>query len=125
MSRPSPAQVERARRLLAYEGAASAAQQEALTASLEAASVDPDAATALQGGRLEKEIEARTGYESRVTILGHVQRGGTPTAYDRVLATRFGVAAIDAVATGHFGNMVALHGPRGFVTSSSAPPARI
>ena len=44
-----------------------------------------------------------------MTILGHVQRGGTPTAYDRVLATRFGVAAIDAVAAGHFGNMVALH----------------
>jgi 6-phosphofructokinase 1 len=58
---------------------------------------------------LEKEIEARTGYETRMTILGHVQRGGTPTAYDRVLATRFGVAAIDAVAAGHFGNMVALH----------------
>jgi 6-phosphofructokinase 1 len=58
---------------------------------------------------LEGEIEARTGYETRMTILGHVQRGGTPTAYDRVLATRFGVAAIDAVAAEHFGNMVALH----------------
>ncbi|MDX6660198.1 MAG: ATP-dependent phosphofructokinase / diphosphate-dependent phosphofructokinase [Solirubrobacteraceae bacterium] len=58
---------------------------------------------------LEQEIEARTGYETRMTILGHVQRGGTPTAYDRVLATRFGVAAIDAVAAEHFGNMVALH----------------
>jgi ATP-dependent phosphofructokinase / diphosphate-dependent phosphofructokinase len=60
---------------------------------------------------LEREIEARTGFESRMTILGHVQRGGTPTAYDRVLATRFGVAAIDAVAAGHFGQMVALQGP--------------
>src|SRR5439155_13603815 len=59
---------------------------------------------------LEREIEERTGFETRMTILGHVQRGGTPTAYDRVLATRFGVAAIDAVAAGHFGNMVALHG---------------
>jgi ATP-dependent phosphofructokinase / diphosphate-dependent phosphofructokinase len=61
---------------------------------------------------LEAEIERRTGYESRVTILGHVQRGGTPTAYDRVLATRFGVAAIDAVAAGRLGQMVALRGAR-------------
>jgi 6-phosphofructokinase 1 len=51
----------------------------------------------------------RTGFETRVTILGHVQRGGTPTAYDRVLATRFGVAAIDAVTAGSFGKMVALN----------------
>jgi len=57
---------------------------------------------------LEREIERRTGFESRMTILGHVQRGGTPTAYDRVLATRFGVAAIDAVSAGRFGCMVAL-----------------
>ena len=55
-----------------------------------------------------EQVEARTGYETRVTILGHVQRGGTPTAYDRVLATRFGVAAIDAVHDGAFGQMVAL-----------------
>ena len=47
-----------------------------------------------------------------MTILGHVQRGGTPTAYDRVLATRFGVAAVDAVADGAFGTMVALRGTR-------------
>ena len=47
------------------------------------------------------EIESRTGFETRVTILGHVQRGGTPTAFDRVLATRFGIAAIDAVHDGH------------------------
>ena len=59
---------------------------------------------------LESQIEERTGYESRMTILGHVQRGGTPTAYDRVLATRFGVAAADAVADGDFGKMVALRG---------------
>lgn len=62
------------------------------------------------GVTLEREIERRTGYETRVTILGHVQRGGTPTAYDRVLATRFGVAAIDAAAGGRFGTMVALRG---------------
>jgi ATP-dependent phosphofructokinase / diphosphate-dependent phosphofructokinase len=60
------------------------------------------------GVTLEREIEARTGYETRVTILGHVQRGGTPVAFDRVLATRFGVAAMDAVAAGRFGTMVSL-----------------
>jgi ATP-dependent phosphofructokinase / diphosphate-dependent phosphofructokinase len=59
---------------------------------------------------LEREIEQRTGFESRVTILGHVQRGGTPVAFDRVLATRFGVAAIDAATAGRFGTMVALRG---------------
>jgi ATP-dependent phosphofructokinase / diphosphate-dependent phosphofructokinase len=62
------------------------------------------------GVLLEGEIEARTGFETRVTILGHVQRGGTPVAFDRVLATRFGVAALDAVAGGRFGVMVALRG---------------
>jgi phosphofructokinase-like protein len=56
------------------------------------------------------EIEKRTGFETRVTVLGHVQRGGTPTAYDRVLATRFGIAAIEAVHDGAFGEMVALAG---------------
>lgn len=60
---------------------------------------------------LEHQIEARTGYETRVTILGHIQRGGTPTAFDRVLATRFGVSAVDAVHAGDFGTMVALRGP--------------
>ena len=55
------------------------------------------------------EIERRTGFETRVTILGHIQRGGTPTAFDRVLATRFGIAAIDAVHDGAYGQMVALH----------------
>jgi 6-phosphofructokinase 1 len=59
---------------------------------------------------LEREIEARTGYETRVTVLGHVQRGGTPVAFDRVLATRFGVAAMEAVAQERFGVMVALRG---------------
>jgi 6-phosphofructokinase 1 len=62
------------------------------------------------GQILEREIEARTGYESRQTVLGHVQRGGTPTAYDRILATRFGLHAIDAVHEGDSGVMVALRG---------------
>ncbi len=62
------------------------------------------------GVTLEAEIERRTGFETRVTILGHVQRGGTPVAYDRILATRFGVAAMDAVARGRFGAMVGLQG---------------
>jgi len=62
------------------------------------------------GNTLAEEIEARTGFETRVTILGHVQRGGTPTAYDRILSTRFGIAAIDAVHDGAFGHMVALRG---------------
>ncbi len=57
---------------------------------------------------LASEIEARTEIETRVTILGHIQRGGTPTAFDRVLATRFGIAAIEAVHDGAFGQMVAL-----------------
>ena len=60
------------------------------------------------GNLLAVEIEKRTGFETRATILGHIQRGGTPTAFDRVLATRFGVAAIDCVHDGHFGQMVAL-----------------
>jgi 6-phosphofructokinase 1 len=62
------------------------------------------------GMTLEREVEKRTGYEARVTILGHVQRGGTPVAYDRVLSTRFGVAAMGAVAGGRFGVMVGLRG---------------
>jgi ATP-dependent phosphofructokinase / diphosphate-dependent phosphofructokinase len=61
------------------------------------------------GQRLEREIEQRTGYETRATVLGHVQRGGTPTAFDRVLATRLGLAAIDAAHTGSWGMMTALH----------------
>ena len=59
---------------------------------------------------LEEEIESRTGKETRATVLGHVQRGGTPTAFDRVLATRFGLHAIDAVDSGHWGMMTALRG---------------
>jgi 6-phosphofructokinase 1 len=60
------------------------------------------------GHRLEKEIEQRTGFETRATVLGHVQRGGTPTAFDRVLATRLGLAAIDAAHEGRWGSMTAL-----------------
>jgi 6-phosphofructokinase 1 len=62
------------------------------------------------GVTLEGEIERRSGFETRVTILGHVQRGGTPVAFDRVLATRFGVAALEAVAGGRFGTMIGLRG---------------
>src|SRR5580698_9415890 len=62
------------------------------------------------GQMLADEIEQRTGKEARCTVLGHIQRGGTPTAFDRVLATRFGVHAIRAVADGAFGTMVALRG---------------
>jgi 6-phosphofructokinase 1 len=62
------------------------------------------------GYAIGAELERRTGFETRVTVLGHLQRGGTPTAYDRVLATRFGVRAIEAVDEGRFGTMVALRG---------------
>ncbi|MFC9623856.1 6-phosphofructokinase [Streptomyces sp. NPDC056930] len=62
------------------------------------------------GEWLAKEIESRTGKEARTTVLGHVQRGGTPSAFDRWLATRFGLHAIDAVRDGDFGTMVALKG---------------
>jgi phosphofructokinase-like protein len=64
------------------------------------------------GQRLEREIEDRTGYETRATVLGHVQRGGVPTAFDRVLATRLGVAAIDAATERRWGTMPALLGSR-------------
>jgi ATP-dependent phosphofructokinase / diphosphate-dependent phosphofructokinase len=62
------------------------------------------------GARLAREIEERTGYETRVTVLGHVQRGGSPTPRDRVLATRYGLKAADLVEEGRFGRMAALHG---------------
>jgi ATP-dependent phosphofructokinase / diphosphate-dependent phosphofructokinase len=62
------------------------------------------------GEALAHDIEERTGYETRVTVLGHVQRGGTPTARDRVLATRYGLKAADLVLDGRFGQMAALHG---------------
>jgi 6-phosphofructokinase 1 len=62
------------------------------------------------GEQLAHEIESRTGFETRVTVLGHVQRGGSPTARDRVLATRYGLKAADLVHEGRFGRMAALHG---------------
>jgi phosphofructokinase-like protein len=62
------------------------------------------------GDRVAGEVEARTGKEARCTVLGHIQRGGTPTAFDRVLATRFGLHAIDAINDGDYGKMVALRG---------------
>jgi len=62
------------------------------------------------GDELAREIEERTGYETRVTVLGHVQRGGTPTPHDRVLATRFGLKAADLVEQEQWGTMAALRG---------------
>ena len=62
------------------------------------------------GAALAREIEQRTGYETRVTVLGHVQRGGSPTPRDRVLATRYGLKAADLVEQRKFGRMAALHG---------------
>ena len=62
------------------------------------------------GDILAEQIEKRTGFETRVTVLGHIQRGGSPTAFDRVLGTRFGVKAIELVKAGKFGRMVALSG---------------
>jgi ATP-dependent phosphofructokinase / diphosphate-dependent phosphofructokinase len=80
--------------------------------TLAVASGDVDAFGHVQlggiGQVLANELKERTGFDTRVTILGHVQRGGTPTAFDRVLATRFGIAAIEAVHDGAFGTMVAL-----------------
>jgi 6-phosphofructokinase 1 len=62
------------------------------------------------GNVLGREIRRRTGFDTRVTVLGHLQRGGSPSAFDRVLATRFGIAAIDLVKEDQFGKMVALRG---------------
>jgi 6-phosphofructokinase 1 len=62
------------------------------------------------GSSLASEIEKRTGFETRSVVLGHIQRGGSPTAFDRVLATRYGLGAIDMVHRGEFGQMAALRG---------------
>ena len=64
------------------------------------------------GAVLAAELEKRTGFEARVTVLGHVQRGGTPTSTDRILATRYGAKAYDLVKAGQFGRMAALQGDR-------------
>ena len=85
------------------------------------------------GDRLANEIEERTGAEARAVVLGHIQRGGTPTAFDRWLATRFGLHAIDAVADGDFGTMVALRGAniervkldRGHRRAQAGQPGRV
>jgi 6-phosphofructokinase 1 len=61
------------------------------------------------GARISAGLAERTGYETRLTVLGHVQRGGPPTASDRLLATSFGVAALDAARDGQFGTMVSVH----------------
>jgi ATP-dependent phosphofructokinase / diphosphate-dependent phosphofructokinase len=62
------------------------------------------------GNAIAKEIENRTGFETRAVVLGHIQRGGSPSAYDRMLATRYGLGAIDMVHTAEFGKMAALRG---------------
>ncbi len=62
------------------------------------------------GNNLAAEIETRTGFETRAVVLGHIQRGGSPTAFDRMLATRYGIGAIDLVHEGKFGHMVSLKG---------------
>ncbi|OGW91867.1 MAG: hypothetical protein A3D28_03750 [Omnitrophica bacterium RIFCSPHIGHO2_02_FULL_63_14] len=64
------------------------------------------------GQRLAELVESKTGFETRVTVLGHIQRGGSPTAFDRVLGTRFGVKAVELVLAGQFGHMVSLQGTR-------------
>jgi phosphofructokinase-like protein len=77
------------------------------------------------GDWLAREIEQRTGKEARTTVLGHIQRGGTPSAFDRVLATRFGLQAIDAVHDGESGVMVALSGTDIVRVPLSAAVARL
>jgi 6-phosphofructokinase 1 len=62
------------------------------------------------GNILSREIEKRTGFETRTVVLGHIQRGGSPSAFDRVLGTRYGIGAIDLVHRGEFGQMVSLKG---------------
>ena len=64
------------------------------------------------GEVIGSQIEERTGFETRVAVLGHIQRGGTPTAYDRLLGTRYGVRAVDLIDKGKFGHMVSLKGGR-------------
>src|SRR6266508_180239 len=82
--------------------------------TLSVASVEVDAFGHAQIGGIGQLVAdalgERTGFDTRATIMGHIQRGGTPTAFDRVLATRFGIAAIDAAHDGAFGQAVALRG---------------
>jgi phosphofructokinase-like protein len=102
---------ERGRYFSIVVAAEGATPKEGTTMTVDAgASVDEFGHVRLGGiGRqLERAIEERTGFETRATVLGHVQRGGTPTAFDRVLATRLGLAAIDAAHDGAWGMMTAL-----------------
>jgi len=94
--------------VVAAEGAKFAGGNE----TLPAASLDEFGHARLGGigATLATEIEKRTGFESRSVVLGHIQRGGSPTAFDRVLATRYGLGAIDMVHRGEFGRMAALRG---------------
>ena len=94
------------------EGAASAAND--LPASPAAPGTDYGLGSIAY--RLAPEIERRTGFDTRVTVLGHVQRGGTPTAYDRVLATRYGLEAIDIVHRKEWGSMAGIDGTRRMVS---------
>jgi len=90
------------------------ADTDAFATEQEAIATDPFGHRRLGGigAELAAEIERATGYEARATVLGHIQRGGSPTAFDRVLATRFGAAALQAVHDGDFGTMVALQSAR-------------
>jgi 6-phosphofructokinase 1 len=101
---------ERGRYFSIVVAAEGAAPKEGTTMTLQTGAVDEFGHPRLGGigYALEREIESRTGFETRATVLGHVQRGGTPTAFDRVLATRLGLAAIDAVHDGNWGMMAAL-----------------
>jgi len=64
------------------------------------------------GHVLGQEIEKRTGFETRVTVLGHIQRGGSPSAFDRILGTRFGIKAMELVEKGRFGQMASIRGDK-------------
>jgi 6-phosphofructokinase 1 len=101
---------ERGRYFSIVVAAEGAAPKEGTTMTLQTGELDEFGHPRLGGigYALEREIESRTGFETRATVLGHVQRGGTPTAFDRVLATRLGLAAIDAVHDGKWGMMAAL-----------------
>jgi 6-phosphofructokinase 1 len=77
------------------------------------------------GHQLEREIEQRTGFETRATVLGHVQRGGTPTAFDRVLATRLGLAAVESAHQEAWGMMTALRGSQIELVSLAAAVAHL
>jgi phosphofructokinase-like protein len=96
--------------IVAAEGAKFAGGKE----STSAAGVDEFGHARLGGigAALAIEIEKRTGFETRAVVLGHTQRGGTPSAFDRVLATRYGLGAIDMVHRGEFGRMAALRGSK-------------